>query len=303
MAAAILKLRMGPAETPLVSIVTPSYNMATYLPKTIESVLGQDYPRIEYIVVDGGSTDESLAILSRYQDRLSYSSGPDAGASDAIFQGLRRARGEIVAWINADDTLLPGAVRTAVRFLERNPEVDVVYGEGWWIDGDGQVIRRYPSLPFDPKVLERDCFICQPAAFIRTAAYGRCELDPKVAWSFDYDLWIRMAKMGMRFAFLPEYLANSRMHRGAMTIYARGLVFESSMAVLQRHYGYIPLPWIVGLTAFRSDGRDQFFEPLRPSIRTYLASLPVGIRYNRRRPWRFLMEWLSAPLRAAARRS
>jgi glycosyltransferase involved in cell wall biosynthesis len=292
---------MQPAP-PLVSIVTPSYNMADYLPETIGSVLAQDYPAIEYIVVDGGSTDGTLELLEKYRGRLSFTSGRDAGPSDAIFQGLQRAHGDILGWINADDSFLPGAIRKAVDFLECHPEVDVVYGEGWWVDEEGHTISRYPSLPFDAKVLERDCFICQPAAFIRAAAYRRCELDPQVNWSFDYDLWIRMTKAGMRFAFLPEYLANSRIHRGSKTIYERGKVFEFSMALLKRHYGYVPLSWIVGYTAFRIDGRDQFFHPMRPTFWKYLASLPVGLWYNRRTPFRFLNEWMVKPFGIAKRR-
>jgi len=193
--------------------------MANYLPETIGSVLAQDYPRIEYIVMDGGSTDGSVELLERHRGRLSFTSARDEGPSDAVFQGLRRAHGDIFVWLNADDTFLPGAIRKAVDFLESHPEVDVVYGEGWWIDEQGRTISRYPSLPFNPRVLESDCFICQPAAFIRASSYRRCELDPHVNWSFDYDLWIRMAKAGMRFAFLPEYLANSRIHRGSKTIY------------------------------------------------------------------------------------
>lgn len=287
---------------PLVSVVTPSYNMAQYLPATIESVLGQDYPRIEYIVVDGGSTDGTIELLERYKDRLTYSSARDKGPSDAVYQGFRRAHGDILLWLNADDTLLPGAIRRAVEYLGAHSEADVVYGEGWWIDEHGATISRYPSLPFDAKALESDCFICQPAAFLRAAAYRRCELDPDVNWSFDYDLWIRMAKAGMRFAFLPEYLANSRMHRGAKTIYERGKVFEYSMAMLKRHYGYVPLSWIVGYTAFRLDGRDQFFEPLRPTLWNYLASLPVGLWQNPRRPLRFAAEWASKPFEVALRR-
>src|SRR5215467_6479792 len=106
-------------EMPLVSIVTPTLNMARHLPETIASVLGQDYCRIEYIVMDGGSTDETLAILEGFKDRLSYTSAPDAGTSDAIFKGFRRAKGQILAWVNADDTLIPGAVRTAVEYLQR----------------------------------------------------------------------------------------------------------------------------------------------------------------------------------------
>lgn len=294
---------MDSLAPPLVSIVTPSFNMAKYLPETIESVLSQDYPRIEYIVVDGGSTDGTPEILERYKDRLRYVSGTDLGPSDAAYQGFRQSQGEIVAWLNADDSYLPGAVRKAVDYLQGHPDVDVVYGEGWWIDENGGIISRYPTLPFDPKVLERDCFICQPAAFLRASAYRRCELDPNVNRSFDYDLWIRMSKAGIRFASIPDYLANSRMHSGAKTIYEREIVFQASMNLLKRHYGYIPLSWIFGYTAYRLDHRDQFFQPLRYSAWKYLASLPVGLWYNRRKPLRFLGEWLAKGGRELVRKT
>ena len=276
--------------------------MAGYLPEAIESVLAQDYPRIEYIVVDGGSTDGSIEILDRYKDRLSYTSGADRGPSDAAFQGLQRAHGDILAWLNADDSYLPGAISTAAAYLESHPQTDAVYGEGWWIDEQGAVISRYPTLAFDAKVLERDCFICQPAAFLRASAYRRVQLDPEVARSFDYDLWIRMAKAGCRFDSIPKYLANSRMHRGAKTIYEREEVFQASMDLLKRHYGYVPLSWIVGYTAYRMDHRDQFFEPLKYTPWKYLASLPVGLWYNRRKPLRFFGEWFMKGAQGLVRR-
>ena len=289
-------------QPPLVSIVTPSLNMAKYLPETIESVLSQDYPRIEYIVMAGGSTDSTLELLPAYGDRLLFSSVKDKGPADAIHRGFQAARGQIFAWLNADDTYLPGAVRTAVAYLQTHPQIDVVYGEGYWIDEHGALIRRYPTLPFDPRVLERDCFICQPASFFRASAYQRCGLDPDVNPSFDYDLWIRMAQRGIRFASIPDYLANSRLHGGAITIRDRGKVFDSSMGLLKRHYGYVPFPWVFGYAAYRIDGRDQCFQPLNPSLGKYLASLPLGLRLNPRRPFRFFAEWLSAPFAGIWRR-
>jgi len=271
--------------------------MAEYLTQTIASVFSQDYPNIEYIVVDGGSTDGTLEILERHKSPLTYSSEPDHGPSDATHRGFRQAHGEILAWICADDTYLPGAIAAAVEFLQAHPDVDVVYGEGWWIDSAGATISRYPTLPFDAKTLQRDCFICQPAAFIRASSYRRCELDPSVNMSYDYDLWIRMTKAGFRFASIPQYLATSRIHTGSLTISDRTRVFQASMGLLLRHYGYVPFQWIFGYTAYRIDGRDQFFQPLQPTLWKYLASLPVGLWTNRRKPFRFLGEWIAAPWR------
>jgi glycosyltransferase involved in cell wall biosynthesis len=252
--------------------------------------------------MDGGSTDGTLEILQSYGDRLRYSSAKDKGPADAIHRGLLTTRGEILAWLNADDTLLPGAVRTAVAYLQAHPEIDIVYGEGYWVDEQGAQIRRYPSLPFDSRVLERDCFICQPASFFRASAYRRCGLDPDVFPSFDYDLWIRMALRGLRFAFIPGFLANSRIHGAAVTLREREKVFESSIGLLKRHYGYVPLSWVFGYAAYRIDGRDQFFRPLKPSLGKYFASLPLGLRLNAQRRPRFLAEWASAPFRGIWRR-
>src|SRR5215469_17033992 len=197
--------------------------MARYLPDTIESVLSQDYPAIEYIVVDACSTDETPEILERYKDRLRVITGKDKGPSDGAHRGFREANGEIFVWLNADDVFLVGAIRTSAEYLARHPHVDVVYGEGNWIDEKGAVIRRYPTLPFDAEVLKRDCFICQPSAFIRASAYRKCSLDPDINRSFDYDLWIRMAKQGFGFASIPDYLSGSRMHSGAKTLSERDL--------------------------------------------------------------------------------
>jgi len=293
---------VGSSGSPLVTIVTPSFNMERYLPRTIESVLTQDYPNIEYIVMDGASTDGTHEILKAYGGRLQYFSEPDKGPSDAVHKGFQHAHGEILAWMGADDIYLPGAVRLGVEALLARPEIDVIYGEGYWIDEQGAVISRYPTLPFDATVFERDCFICQPASFFRASAYRRCGLDPDVNMSFDYDLWIRMAKQGIRFQMIPPYLAGSRMHHGAKTLNERDVVFQASIGLLQRHYGYVPFSWVFGYTAFRIDGRDQFFQPVEYSLRNYMASLPAGLELNPAKRARFLMDWLGAPLREIRRR-
>lgn len=289
--------------SPLVSIVTPCYNTAKFLQAAIESVLAQDYPRIEYIVIDGGSTDGTIEILKRYGGCLRYVSEKDLGPADAIHKGFARATGDIVGWLNADDTYQPGSVRFAAEYLAAHPQTDVVYGDGWWHTEDGQAIRRYPTLPFDARVLERDCFICQPAAFLRASAYQSCPIDRELKLNFDYDLWIRMSKQGRRFDYVPRHLANTRMHRESLTLGKRLDVFHASMELLRRHYGYVPFSWVFGYATFRVDGRDQFFEALRPSLGKYLLSLPLGLWFNRSRPLRFLQEWLSTPWKAVVRRA
>jgi glycosyltransferase involved in cell wall biosynthesis len=290
-----------PRDLPLVSIVTPTYNAARFLTETIESVLEQDYPNIEYTVVDSCSSDETLGILKRYGSRIRFISSPRQGAASAIHTGLSQAQGTILAWLGADDTYEPGAVQAVVERFRAKPEIDVVYGDACWIDETGVALRAYPTAPFRSSALAMDCFICQPASFFRASAYAQCPLDPSLNVSFDYDLWINMSLRGCRFEYFPRFLANSRMHSDNLTLSRRGEVLEAGMKLLGEHYGYVPVSWIFGYLAYKKDGRDQFFEPLRYSPLTYAASLPFGLSMNRRRPVRYLREWVSTPLRGLSR--
>src|SRR5271165_7220284 len=260
-------------EQPLVSVITPSFQAARFIEWTIKSVLGQDYPRVEYLVMDGGSTDGTLAILEPYRDRLSWFSGPD-GAAAAINSGFARTRGSIVAWINADDAYEPGAISAAVAGLAQAPDAAAVYGEGVWIDEYDGLLGQYPTaMPFDAAGLAYECFLCQPAVFMRREALQAAGgMD---AHLHDYDLWIRLSRVGP-FVLIPVRLARSRMHRENKTLCARKQVFQENIRVLRRHYGYVPVKWVYGYLSFLRDGRDQFFEPLRSRPLVYLASLPAG---------------------------
>lgn len=276
---------------PLVSIVTPVYNLAEFIEETVLSVLNQDYPRIEYIVMDGGSTDGTLEILAKYRDRLRVRSQPDRGTADAINQGFRISSGEIFAFLNGDDVYLPGAVRTAVEFLTAHPAAGGVYGEADWITTDGRVIGRYPTRPFDPALLAQECYICQPACFLRREVFLKAGLlDPDLEYAFDYDLWIRVSRLA-RLEKIDVVLANSRMRPTGKTLGQRRRVFREAARVLMRHYGYVPFQWVYAYAALVIDGRDQFFEPLRPSATKLLASLALGVGWNRSRSLRFLKEW------------
>ena len=206
---------------PLVSIVTPSYNQARFLPATIESVLTQTYPNIEYIVIDGGSTDGSAALIERYADRLAYwISEPDKGQTDAINKGFARANGEILAWLNSDDTYQPDAVANAVAKLHENPDCGLVYGEANFIDEHGQVIGRFPAAQTNYERLRRGyVHIPQQSAFWRASLWQQVgPLDDGLYFAIDYDLWLKLAKVSQVKYFPGQVWANFRLHGDSKTI-------------------------------------------------------------------------------------
>lgn len=186
---------MSGVNRPLVSVITPSYNQGAYLEQTILSVLNQDYPHIEYTIIDGNSTDESVNIIRRYADRIAYwVSEPDEGQGHAINKGFARAKGEIVAWLNSDDLYLPGVVSEVVNFLEINPGVGMVYANCLEIDEKGSAIAWRKSRQFDLLDLLSFNIIPQPTVFLRrevvTALGG---LDISLSLLFDHQMWIRVA--------------------------------------------------------------------------------------------------------------
>lgn len=181
---------------PLVSIVTPSYNQANYLEQTIRSVLEQEYASIEYIVVDGASTDGSLETIQKYADRLAWwVSERDAGQAEAINKGLRRANGEIVAWLNSDDLYLPGAIAQAATALQRHPEASFVFGDAITIDPSGRQLNHLAFGDWDLNELMRFRIICQPAVFMRRALLEKAGyLDQGYHYMLDHHLWLRLAR-------------------------------------------------------------------------------------------------------------
>jgi hypothetical protein len=231
-------------EHPLVSIVTPSYNQGRYIGETIESVLNQDYPNLEYLILDGGSTDNTLTILRRYEGRLMWISERDRGQADAINKGFRMARGEILGWLNSDDTFLPGSIRKVVEYFRTHQDVGMVYGEGYHVDAVGKIIERYNTEPFSFKRLAEICFICQPTVFLRAEVVKDIgPLDIGLRYSLDYDYWMRVAKR-FRIGYLGEYLANSRLHIETKTLSQRVGVQQDILQTVKKHYGFVPVRWL-----------------------------------------------------------
>jgi glycosyltransferase involved in cell wall biosynthesis len=231
---------------PLVSIITPSYNQGQFIKETIDSVLSQDYPNIEYIVMDGGSTDDTVEILKSYSDRITWVSEKDGGQADAVNKGLRIAKGQIIGWLNSDDTYLEGAISKAVAFLESHPRTDMVYGEGYYIDKRSQITGRYDTEKYNISRLAETCIICQPTAFFRKQLSDNVGgLDPDLHLCMDYDLWMRFAFKGT-ISYMPEYLATSRMYEENKTLSRRSDVFREVCSTVKRHYNYVPFSWASG---------------------------------------------------------
>ena len=234
---------MSHEESILVSVITPSFNQAGFIRETIDSVLSQDYRNIEYIVVDGGSTDGTVDILRSYAERdprFRFVSEPDQGQSDAINKGLRMANGTIIGWLNSDDTYLPGAIRKAVQAFQVRPDWAVVYGRAVFTDETSRHLHEYPVEPFSPEALFRFCIVCQPAAFIRRDVFLEVGgVDAGLKFCMDYDLWIRIAKR-FPLGYIPEFLATTRYHAASKTAtqwYTTGIAEVNHTQL--KHYGAI----------------------------------------------------------------
>ncbi|RCW50897.1 glycosyltransferase family 2 protein [Paenibacillus prosopidis] len=239
---------MGPEEFPLVSVITPSFNQARYIRQTIESVLSQDYPNIEYIVVDGGSSDGTLEILQSYGhlgDRFRYISEPDNGQSHALNKGLHMANGQIIGWLNSDDTYLPGAIRKAVEMFRANPQFGMVYGKAYYTDENNVVLRPYAVEPYKKERLFETCFICQPAAFIRADVFRSMNgVDESLKFCMDYDLWIRVSK-NHPLGYIDDVLATSRLHDECKTIAHWGDIGLPEIVLTSlKHYGAVSGSWV-----------------------------------------------------------
>ena len=224
---------------PVVSIVTPSFNQVQFLEQTILSVLEQDYPHIEYLIVDGGSTDGSLELIQRYAPHLTWwISEPDQGQTDAINKGFSHARGEILAWLNSDDTYQPGAISQAVEYLQSHPEVGMVYGDANLIDASGNIIGKFPARQTDYRRLRRGyVHIPQQASFFQASLWKKVgPLDPSFYFAMDYDLWVRLARIS-EIHYCPNLWADFRLHGSGKSVVADNRCWPEMLRVHYREGG------------------------------------------------------------------
>ncbi|HYR84137.1 MAG TPA: glycosyltransferase family 2 protein [Terriglobia bacterium] len=199
---------------PRISIVTPSYNQVGFIERTIQSVLDQDYPNLEYIIIDGGSTDGAVDVIRRYEKHLAYwVSEKDNGAADAIGKGFAKAAGEIFAYLNSDDLYLPGALRAVAETMQ-DPSVDVAYGNTYWIDHRDALIAEQRQTPFMAMgYLYGGSTLQQQSTFWRSDLYRKCGgMDATFGFAFDTDLFFRFVSSKARFRFVNKFLASFRIH-------------------------------------------------------------------------------------------
>lgn len=243
-----------------VSIITPSYNQAQFLDKTIESVVGQKYSSLEYFIIDGGSTDGSVDMIKKYAKKypfIKWISKKDNGQSEAINKGLKMCKGDIIAYLNSDDTYYPGAIKKVVRYFKNNDKIKIIYGEGTHIDERGREIERYNTFLFSESKLKHNCFICQPTLFMRKEVFKKVGFfNEKIHTCMDYEYWIRASKY-FYFNYIPFKIATSRIHSKAGTITLRSQVFKDVILTIKKYYGYVPISWLFGQADYKLTKADQ----------------------------------------------
>lgn len=273
----IIRSSAAPAERPLVSIVTPSFNQGQFLKRTIESILNQDYPNIEYIVVDGGSEDNSVEILKSYGNRFEWISEPDNGQAHAINKGFSRAKGTVLAYLNSDDVLYPGAVRTAVDHFLQNPSCDAVYGKADYLDKNDNKIGVYNTDCYSFERNMHDCCICQPACFwLKRIADIVGKFDETLHYGMDYDFWLRIDRCGGKIMHIEDFLAGSRLYEENKTLSGRDAFYKEIFKICKKHGNHVSLNYFLGRWHYRLHEKHSIissFIKLFPSLYEWHAKI------------------------------
>lgn len=266
-----------------VSVVTPSFNQGQFIERTLQSVASQTGAEIEHVVFDGGSSDNTVAVLEHFRPPVRWVSEKDNGQTDAVNKGIRATDGEIIGWLNSDDIYYPGAIARVVGFFAANPEVDVVYGMADHIDLEDHAFEAYPTEPWDFERLKETCFICQPALFFRRRVVEQHgALDESLHYCMDYAYWLRLGKVGVHFAYLEEKLAGSRLYAETKTLGARVKVHREINDMFKRLFGRVPDRWLFNYAHAVVENRtDRNTSPRWFVCELLLSSLWATFHWNR----------------------
>jgi glycosyltransferase involved in cell wall biosynthesis len=223
---------------PKISIVTPSFNQGAFLEEAIQSVLDQNYPNLEYFVLDGGSSDNSVDIIHKYSSRLTYwHSQPDKGQSDAINQGFSMAAGEILAWINSDDAYYPGVLLDIAEAFQKYKDYGIIFGFNNDVDQSGRVIRHGGYFPFFSHGFRTGFMFGQPTSFWRREVWEKCgPLDTSLHYCMDYDFFAKALLNGYRFKSIHLKVCRFRYHSNSKTLASRQNFYKESRILMHNYF-------------------------------------------------------------------
>jgi glycosyltransferase involved in cell wall biosynthesis len=256
----------------MISVITPSYNQGKYIERTLLSVLSQKGADFEYIVMDGGSSDETPDILKKYkekyQDKLQWISERDTGQANAVNKGIAGSTGDILGWLNSDDIYYPGVLQRVSAFFDAHPGVDIVYGNA----------DRLCDV----------CFLCQPAVFFRRRVIEKHGLlDENLMYCMDYEYWLRLARGKAYFVYSQHTLAGSRVYPETKTVAMRIAAHEEMLSMLVQRLGRAPDGWVVGYSHVMAEekGLDPAHSPVRFVLSVMMTTWQTAIRFNKKISW------------------